>query len=69
MSKFSLHNRQVEIPLQGMEPARFFTCGGLWSLRIVNLFMPPPNKLYLNSIPCKGIYWKTVICSLVLNIF
>ena len=56
MSKFSLHNRQVEIPLQGMEPARFFTCGGLWSLRIVNLFMPPLNNYDLTPFPARGIY-------------
>ena len=58
MIRFSLHNRQVEIPLQGMEFVCFSTRGGLWGLRIVNLFMPPPNKLCLNSIPCKGIYRK-----------
>jgi hypothetical protein len=65
MIRFSLHNRQVEIPLQGMEFVCFSTRGGLWGLRIVNLFMPPPNKLCLNSIDfvessisCKGIYRK-----------
>ena len=56
MSRFSLHKRQVEIPLQGMEFVCFSTRGGLWSLRAVNLFMPPLNKLCLNSIPRRGIY-------------
>ena len=51
MIRFSLHNRQVEIPLQGMEFIRYSTRGGLWSLLTVNLFMPPHNKQYLNSIP------------------
>ncbi len=50
MSRFSLHKRHVEIPLRGMEFVCFSTRGGLWGLRIVNLFMPPLNKLCLNSI-------------------
>ena len=54
MSKFGLHNQHVEIPLQGMEFVRFSICGGLWSLRTVNLFMPPLNKLCLDSIPQQG---------------
>jgi len=54
MRKFSLHKRQVEIPLQGMEFVCFSTRGGLWDLLIVNLFMPPHNKLCLNSIPHQG---------------
>jgi len=58
MSKYSLHNRQVEIPLQGMEFVRISTYGGLWNLHAVNLFLPPLNKLYYNSIPFKGIYNK-----------
>jgi hypothetical protein len=56
MSKFSLHNQLVEIPLRGMEFIRFSTCGGLWSLRTLNLLLPPLNKLCLNSIPRRGIY-------------
>ena len=44
MSKFSLHNQFVEIPFQGMEFVHFSTCGGLWILWIVNLFMPPLNN-------------------------
>ena len=58
MSKYSLHNGQVEIPLQGMEFVRFSTCGGLWGLRTINLFVPPLNKLCFNSIPCKGISYN-----------
>jgi hypothetical protein len=58
MSKFSLYNLYVEIPLQGMEFARFSICGGLWDLRAVNLFTQPLNKLCLNSIPRRGIYRK-----------
>ena len=34
-----------------MEFVCFSLCGGLWSLRAVNLFMPPLDKLCLNSIP------------------
>jgi len=53
-----------------MEFICFSTRGGLWGLRMVNLFMPPLNKPCLNSIPCKGIYRKTVIiCSLILNTY
>ena len=57
MSVISLHNQLVEIPLQGMEFVRFFTCGGLWSLRIVNLFMPPLNNYDLTPFPARGIYY------------
>ena len=56
MSKYCLQNQHDEIPLWGMELVCFSTCGGLWSLRAVNLFMPPLNKLCLNSIPRRGIY-------------
>ena len=45
MSKYSLHNGQVKIPLQGMEFVRFSTCGGLLGLQTINLFIPPLNKL------------------------
>ena len=51
MSKFSLHKRQVEIPLRGMEFVCFSICGGLWSLRIINLFMPPLNNYDLAPFP------------------
>ena len=54
MSVFGLHKRLVEIPLQGMEFVCFSTHGGLCGLRMVNLFMPPLNKLCINSIPCQG---------------
>ena len=56
MSKFSLQNQFVEIPFQGMEFVHFFTCGGLWSSRTINMFLPPLYKLCLNSIPRRGIY-------------
>jgi len=51
MGKFSLHNCLVEIPLRGMEFVRFSTCGGLWSLRIVYMFMPPLNKYTSTPFP------------------
>ena len=52
MSKFSLNNRCVEIPFQGMENYTLFsTYGGSWCLSIDKLFMPPFTKLWLNSIP------------------
>lgn len=56
MSRFSLHNQLVEIPLQGMEFVRFSICGGLWSLREINLFMPLPNNYNLTPFPVRGIY-------------
>ena len=56
MSKFSLHNQLVEIPLQGMEFIRFFTCGGCGAYYIVNLFMPPLNNNDLTPFPVRGIY-------------
>ena len=37
--------------LAGMELVHSSICGGYWSLRAVNLFMPPLDKLCLNSIP------------------
>jgi len=55
MSRFSLHKKQVEIPLQGMEFVCFSSRGGLWGIRMVNLFMPPLNKFSLNSMPRRGI--------------
>ena len=57
MSKFSLHNQFVEIPFQGMEFVHFSTCSGLWSLRIINLFMPPLNNYDLTPFPVRGIYY------------
>ena len=37
-----------------LKQAWLFFGGGLWGLRMVNLFMPPLNKLCLNSIPRQG---------------
>lgn len=55
MSRNSLHNQFVEIPLQGMKFVRFITYG-LWNLRIVNLLMPPLNNYDLTPFPARGIY-------------
>ena len=63
MSKFSVHNRDVEIPLQGMEFVRFSTCGGLWGLRKVNLSMPPLNNYDLAPFPVR----ESIVYCLILN--
>ena len=56
----------MEIPFGKSEIRRsqwssfvFFTCGGLWGLLIVNLFMPPLNNYDLTPFPVRGIYRKT----------
>ena len=51
---FSLHERLVEIPLQGMGTVRFSICSE-WGLQALNLFTPPLNKLCFNAIPRRGI--------------
>jgi hypothetical protein len=63
MSEFSLHNQFVEIPCQGMEFVHFYTCGGLWSLRIVNLFMPPLYNYNLTPFPQGNLLYDKLIVS------
>jgi len=54
MSKISLHKRQVEIPLWGMELGHNFLCGGMNKLTIRKSHKPPHIEKRMNSIPRQG---------------
>jgi len=58
MSKFSLHNRHVEIPLRGMELRYGLLSGGMNKLTIRKSHKPPQVEKQTSSIPRRGIYRK-----------
>ena len=54
MSKFSLHKRQVKIPLRGMELSHNLISGGMNKLTIRKPHKPPYVEKRMNSIPRQG---------------
>ena len=57
---FGLHNLHIEIPF-GNGVRMIYICGGLTDLQTFKLFLPPLNRLCLNSIPRRGIFGKSIL--------